>query len=75
MPIELAFSPKEQFEDNLVNFINNGTIVDEEKFILLQNSLQRVYKRKSYREKPLNENFIDQPPTSESSETLKTPKQ
>ena len=72
-PIELALSPKEHFEDNLDKFINNETIADDEKLILLQNALRRVNKHKPYREKPLKVNVIDQPSeNSESFEMLKT---
>ena len=33
--MELVLSPKEHFENNLSKFINNETIVDQEKLILL----------------------------------------
>ena len=58
-PIELALSPKEHFEDNLNKFINNETIADDEKLILLQNALRRVDKHKPYRERPLKVNVIE----------------
>ena len=58
-PIELALSPKEHFEDNLDKFINNETIADDEKLILLQNALRRVNKHTPYREKPLKVNVIN----------------
>ena len=48
---------------------------DDEKLILLQITLQRVDSHKPYREKPLKVNVIDQAPTFENSETVKTPKQ
>jgi len=74
-PIDPALSSKEPFENNLDKFINNETISDDEKFILLQNALRRVERRKPYPKRPLKKNTIDQAPTPESSKTLKTPKQ
>jgi hypothetical protein len=68
-PIELALSPKQHFEDNLDKFLNNETITDDEKLILLRNALPRVNKHKPYREKPLKINVIDQP--SDNRETHK----
>ena len=69
-PIEHAILPKELFDDNLDKLIKNETIVDDEIFILLQ-ALRRVDRHKTYREKALKVNAIDQPPFSESFETLK----
>ena len=51
-PIELALSPVEHFEDNLSKFLDNETIDDDKKLILLQDALRRVDKHKSYRSKP-----------------------
>ena len=42
---------------------------------MLQSALRRVDKHKPYREKPIKVNVIDHPPTSESSKTLRAPKQ
>ena len=36
-PTELTLSPKEHYEDNLDKIINNETITDDEKLILLPN--------------------------------------
>jgi len=49
-PIELALSPVEHFEDNLSKFLDNETIDDDKKLILLQDALRRVDKH--YRSKP-----------------------
>ena len=46
--IELILSPKKYFEDNFDKFINNETIVDDEKSIWLQNGLRHVYTHKLY---------------------------
>ena len=68
-PIVLALSPKKHLENSLDTFINNETIANDEKLILLQNALRRVNKHKPYREKPLKVNAIYQP--SGNSETSK----
>ena len=75
MPIELALSQKEHFEDSLDKFINNETVADDELLILLLNALQRADKHRPYHERPLKMKVIDQAPTSENIEILKTPKQ
>jgi len=72
--IELPLSPKERLEVNLNKSINHETTADDEKLILLQSALRHVDKHKPYRKRPLKVNFNDQPPTAESSETLKVPK-
>ena len=50
-PIELALPPKEHFEDRHDKFINNETIANDEKLILLQNALRRVDSHKPYHKK------------------------
>jgi hypothetical protein len=63
-PTEVALSPKEHFEDNLDKSINNETISNNGKLILLRNVFRRVDMHKTYHKKPLKVNVIDQAPTS-----------
>ena len=51
-PIELVLSPKQQFEGNLSKFINNMTIADNEKLILL-----RVDRHKPYRDEAAKKKY------------------
>ena len=46
--IELVLTSKEHFEDNLDKYINNETIFDDWKLILVKNVLQRVDSYKFY---------------------------
>ena len=61
-PIGLALLAKGHFEDNLNKFINNETMANGEKMLMLQEALQQVYRSKPHRKKPLKVNFIDRVP-------------
>ena len=52
-PIELVLSPKQHFEGNLSKFINNMTIADNEKLILLRVDRHKPYRDEAAKKMPL----------------------
>ncbi|KAK2702059.1 hypothetical protein QYM36_019329 [Artemia franciscana] len=61
IPLETAIQPRQRFEYEMADFLNNDSISDSEKLLLFQSAMSRLQKYRSYMTKPIKVDVVSKP--------------